>query len=694
MKIAQENKNILAVEYQKSYINMCIYLHSTNQFVLLREIYDPMDCSITKSSIYKFDINVCIFSRDMPLARYDCLVETGVEMRLVERSYFARGWSHPCLNASYIGAGKCFRAILKDSLLDWSHITQHFSGKTIGTLGKYKIVTMDLGDYLHLNYDAIKSMNLVSETRHPNPNIKGKSIGNSLFDIINYTQTFEGSKLLKNWLLFPLNKCELIKKRRNVIKYILDEKLTSKLTLHLKKCKNLNHDNFYKKDKKYYFRCIYDFLNGVCELSKVINIKMVDDQLHTIIDCIELIQQVIDFNHESIIIKESVNDVLDHLKKIYELLPSTLNTIGERIAREYNKSLSIIYFPQVGYLIEVDENDKLTNDNTIFEENYNLIMKFKLNGFIYYKNELMEDLDDKLGDIQNRIRDIEIEITNDLKRNIDMLDFDRISEYISIVDCYNSLAIAALKLELLPAELGNNSIKLKRVRNILFQEKKSEVDLEITNSVIVTGPNGSGKSSLLKLIGSLIILNQMGSYLPIESGELKVFDKMFTRISNIESISQEKSAFISDLYQLQEMFHFSTPDSLVLIDELGKGTNIVDGVALYLASLRRLKNCLVISVTHYQAFISGLIEENADNTGERCIIENLTYTLKMLDGVSYNIKDGMCHNSKGLELVNILQFPKGFYEKCIAIKDKLEKGEIVIKEDNNKWAIEKINEII
>lgn len=285
------------------------------------------------------------------------------------------------------------------------------------------------------------------------------------------------------------------------------------------------------------------------------------------------------------IFKREIDKELTRLRDIYDDLPKYLDEVAKKVASENNISISIIYFPQLGYLIETNEEMKEWDE------------KFKISDIFYYKNNFMETLDSEFGDLKNRIEDIEIDVSNLLLIEISK-SHAKLKSLITNVDCFVSLSISAEKFNLVKGEISKDR-DIELVGFSGFAEKVQN-NLYIKRNLIITGSNGSGKSTLLRNIANIVILNQMGSFLPCKYARLPIFDKIFTKFT----MKENTSSFKFDILQLSEAIKFATKHSLVLIDEFGKGSDLIDGISLLLSVIKNFCYPRVLITTHFQTFFA------------------------------------------------------------------------------------------
>ncbi|KXN65951.1 P-loop containing nucleoside triphosphate hydrolase protein [Conidiobolus coronatus NRRL 28638] len=372
------------------------------------------------------------------------------------------------------------------------------------------------------------------------------------------------------------------------------------------------------------------------------------------------IEKMIDFDSSiengKIIIKEGIDEVLDQLKSIYNQLDQILNeeainfknTSGFKLQK-----INIVYYPQLGHLICTPISEELLQNGYQIPE---LEFIFCSSEVCYYKNSRMRLLDEEYGDVYNLISDREIELYEAFKTEFKSVHSD-IKKAIDIVvelDCILSFAKAAKKYNLTrPNLINRRCIVIKNGRNLLVESFKKCIEndciWDYTNNrgqvYILKGPNASGKSVYLQLIVTIVYLCQIGSFVPAQAAQLPVIDQLFTIFTTDESMAQvtdELSTFYQDLSRGFNILEKSTQNSLVVIDEFGKGTNLSDGIgllcALIIELLNKEENCpFTILTTHFQEIKKYFNEEQLQGihwlrTEADICQKNMKYYFKIAEG--------------------------------------------------------------
>ncbi|KAJ6120499.1 DNA mismatch repair protein MutS core [Penicillium sp. IBT 18751x] len=347
-----------------------------------------------------------------------------------------------------------------------------------------------------------------------------------------------------------------------------------------------------------------------------------------------MIQEIVDIDNSEeqgrTVVKQGLDRELDKMKDRYDGLNSLLKAVAIEIAStipaELDIEVNVIYFPRLGFNIAIALNDRREPTYSGAIGDWELV--FTTETRAYFKDFRMRELDEKLGDIYGLICEKEIEIVYDLAQRVLQYENALIeaSDICGEMDSLLALTQAASFFKLTrPRMLAHHGIKIKGGRHILQEltvssyvpndtllagEREAAADNvaslsadQVPSMLVLTGPNYSGKSVYMKQVALIVYLAQIGSFVPAESAELGITDKMLTKINTQESVSQIQSTFMSDLQQISLCLKQVTGRSLVLIDEFGKGTSESDGIGLACGILEHLLNLenapKVIAATHF-----------------------------------------------------------------------------------------------
>lgn len=401
---------------------------------------------------------------------------------------------------------------------------------------------------------------------------------------------------------------------------------------------------------------ICDILNDTqCAEGLLIRHKVVEKfDKRALAEIGSMIGEIVDFvaseDARRTVVLPGVDAELDDRKQVYEGIEDMLSRVAAEIASqvpENIRELNVIFFPQIGFLVSVGHDEDAVPTPYTGPEDDPWEKMFNSESCAYYKNMHTSALDNEFGDIYSNILDMEIEIVQNLGQRV--LEFEELivttSDICGELDSLVALARGAAQYNLTrPHMTVENVLKITEGRHILQEltvpsfvpndthlrggaggdtiEGSIHGDRGATRSthpdapsmIIMTGPNYSGKSVYLKQVAIIVYMAHIGSFIPASRATIGLTDKILTRISTRESVSRTQSAFMIDLQQTCIALNLATRNSLLVIDEFGKGTESYDGAGLaagvFEHLLRRGPDCpKVLGATHFhEIFESGFLQ--------------------------------------------------------------------------------------
>ncbi len=554
--------------------------------------------------------------------------------------------------------------------------------------------------FLKLDGETIRNLELVKS-------VDG-SKKRSLLGVIDYTCTNMGSRLLKNWLLRPLFNLDEILKRQECVKELYDSfDLKRELKNSLSEIDDLE-------------RLISKIASGTVLPANLISLKnslKVLPHLRNILlqlrsqrfsemlrgfeileDIVKRIEDTISEGEEEIFgnfrIKSGFDPELDSLREISSRGKEFLLEL-ERRERERTGigNLKVKYNKVFGYYIEVTKSNL-----NLVPENY--IRKQTLVNAERFITPELKEFEEKIETAEMKIEEIEKRIFNDL-RNFVIDNSDRIlkvSKYIAEIDFYFSLAEAAVKNDYVcPEIVKENVIEIRDGRHPIlekFEENFIPNDFKIGKDctlIILTGPNMGGKSTYLRQIGLSVIMAQMGGFIPASYGKIGVVDQIFTRVGAGDNISMGKSTFMVEMLETANILNTCTPRSLVLLDEVGRGTSTFDGLSIAWAVAEYLVNkdnhrSKVLFATHYHELTR--LEKLYPN------VRNFSVSVKEVEGGILFLRKvirGPANKSYGIEVAKLAGLPGEVVERAKEILKKLEKRKIDLAKYQKKSIEEELD---
>ncbi|XP_059965057.1 mutS protein homolog 5 isoform X2 [Mesoplodon densirostris] len=487
---------------------------------------------------------------------------------------------------------------------------------SIPILGFKKFVLTHL---VSIDQDTYSVLQIFKSEPHPSVYkvASGLKEGLSLFGILNRCRCKWGEKLLRLWFTRPTQDLGELNSRLDVIQFfLLPQNLDMAQMLHrllghiknvpliLKRMK-LSHTKV--SDWQVLYKTVYSALGlrDACRsLPQSIQLfrdiaQEFSDDLHHIAS---LIGKVVDFEgslaENRFTVLPNIDPEIDEKKRRLTGLPSFLTEVARKELENLDPripSCSVIYIPLIGFLLCIPRLPSMveTNDFEIEGLDFMFLSEEKL----HYRSARTKELDALLGDLHCDIRDQETLLMYQLQCQVlaRAAVLTRVLDLASRLDVLLALASAARDYgysrpryspRLLGVRIQNGRHPLMELCARTFVPNSAECGGNKGRVKVITGPNSSGKSIYLKQVGLITFMALVGSFVPAEEAEIGAVDAIFTRIHSCESISLGLSTFMIDLNQVAKAVNNATERSLVLIDEFGKGTNTVDGLALLAAVIR------------------------------------------------------------------------------------------------------------
>lgn len=572
-----------------------------------------------------------------------------------------------------------------------------------------KINIINTKSYLKLDINARRNLELTSSLR-----LKERTY--SLLWLLDKTKTAMGSRMLKNWIENPLVDKNEINKRYDIV-----EKLETEFIL--------------KEELREYLYQVYDLerLSGRIgygntngrdllqlknSLKVLPNIKSILDNLkyektiETLDDLYELLQNSIDEDapvtiKEGGIIKSGFNLELDELK---ENRSSGKDFVIKMESEERNrtgiKNLKVGYNKIFGYYIEVSKSNI-----GLIKEEYNYIRKQTLANCERYVTPLLKEKEALILGAEEKIINLEynlfIEIKNKVQTYIKRIQ--NIAKVIAEIDVLQSFATISeennyirpiITDKRIVEIIDNRHPVVEKVLETSFVPNDILMD-EKTNILIITGPNMAGKSTYMREFAITVIMAQIGCFVPAKKCTLPIFDQIFTRIGASDDLVSGDSTFMVEMKEANEAITNATNNSLIIFDELGRGTATYDGLSLAQAIIEYIHNnikCKTLFSTHYHE-LTKLEDhfENLKNVHVSALEENGNITFL------HKIKNGSVDKSYGIHVAKLANLPKSLIKRANEILNDYESnGNIEIKnqisfdldeKDEENIALEKLKQI-
>lgn len=471
-------------------------------------------------------------------------------------------------------------------------------------------VTLSDDDNLIIDNVALSTLEIVESKTSPE---------NTLFNVINKTSTPMGARFLKNTLMRPLRNISVINKRLNIVEYFTNNQH------FLNTIKSLL-ENIYDIE-----RITGRLLSGRATPKDLIWLKLSLQNVPELSAMLKMESEIFaDYNldgHEEIydlidkaiseeapvnikeggIIKNGYNYQVDELREIKTNSKTILNEIEVRERKNTGiNQLKVGYNKVFGYYIEVSRNNASKMPD-YFERKQTLA-----NSERFITNELKE-LENKILNAEDKLADIEYTLFNDIRKYAagEAEKLRNLSKNIAEIDCLVSFSLSALKNNYKkPVITDNGALNIKNGRHpVIEYHNKGEfvpndfiLDNESNRLLIITGPNMSGKSTYLRSSALISIMAHCGSFVPAEYAEIPVMDRIFTRVGASDNLSKGESTFMVEMVETANILQNATKNSLIILDEIGRGTSTFDGISIAWAVAEHILNNIrakTLFATHY-----------------------------------------------------------------------------------------------
>lgn len=539
---------------------------------------------------------------------------------------------------------------------------------------------IESGLFLELDKECIKNLELV-ET------IRNKDRQNSLLGFMDKTKTAMGSRLLKSYLISPSKSKEEIIRRQNLTEKLINEFLIkSELTSLLFEIYDLERLTGKVACGTLNARDVLQLKNSLKVLPSINEIlKKLDlEEIETFRDLYILLDNSIKEDvpltiKEGGIIKDGFNQEIDELRSIKINGKDFISKFEEsEKERTGIKGLKIGFNKVFGYYIEVPKGQV-----HLVKEEFQYDRKQTISNCERYITPLLKEKENLILNAEDRINSLEYDvfcqIKEEIKKHISSLQ--KVSAKIAYLDVIQSFSTIAEEHNFVKPEINDEHIveiiggRHPVVESVITSEYiDNDVILDNnTNILIITGPNMSGKSTYMREMGIIAVLNQIGSFVPAKKCNLPIFDKIFTRIGASDDLVGGESTFMVEMKESANALRNATENSLVLFDELGRGTSTYDGMSLAGSIIEYISNhikCKTMFSTHYH--------ELTDLENKLPGIKNVHVSIDETDGCVtflHKVMDGCVDKSYGINVAKLADLPEEVITKANELLEMYESND-------------------
>lgn len=676
---SKKNNFLLSVHKEKEKYGLALVDVSTGEFLVsegnlekllhIVHTFDPSEIIYQRSAVLPSQLkNKNSFKLEDWAFQYNYAYE---KLTNHFKTNSLKGFGIEGLKLGIIAAGSIFAYLVEDT---HHALLQHIT--------KIQLIPQD--DYLMMDHFTLRNLEIVYPS-HPQ--------GKSLLDIIDKTSTPMGGRLLRRRLILPLKSVDEINRRLNLIEFFnKEDHLKYEIQQLLKSISDLDRligklasEKISPKEVGYLRQSL-------------INIHQIKNLLHPFAEVLawieplnnleELIHYLQNYLNEELpvniakgnVIKSGISEDLDYLRGLQSKGKNFLDEMCEReIERTGISSLKISFNGVFGYFIEVrnTHKDKVPAD---------WIRKQTLVNAERYITEELKEYEEQILGAEEKISKIEHELYRKVCENV-MIYIDAIQENSKIIgelDCgvgFSELAVSesytrpilnnsfAIELKEARHPIIENALPLgeKYIPNDLFLDKDSQ------QIIMVTGPNMAGKSAILRQTAIICLMAQIGSFVPAKHAEIGVLDKIFTRVGATDNISAGESTFMVEMNEAANILNNISDRSLILLDEIGRGTSTYDGVSIAWAIAEYLHQhptqAKTLFATHYHELNEMTVNFERIKNFHVSIQENkgnIIFMRKLLPGGS--------EHSFGIHVAKLAGMPSKVVNRANEVLKTLEKS--------------------
>lgn len=605
------------------------------------------------------------------------------------------------LNAQFGEKSNSLSLMVKKSsnaLVKYILDTQKISLTNINDIEVYSLV-----DFMTIDLSSRRNLELTE-------NLREKSKKGSLLWVLDKTETSMGSRMLRRWIEEPLVNKEKITLRLNAVEELFNDLSLNdslKEALHdiydieriLGKISNKNAN---AKDLIALKTSIGKIPNvkGIIENCTSSLLKNYHHNLDDLRDIYELLEKSIKEDpsltlKDGDLIKDGFNSEIDELRLAKTNGKDWISSLENR-EREFTgiKSLKVGFNKVFGYYIEISK----ANYSSIPEGRY--IRKQTLANAERFITPELKEIEEKLLGASEKLcsleYDIFLDIRNEVENHIDRLKTT--AKIIAELDCISNLAFVALENDFIKPEInedgetkienGRHPVVEKVIPKGEFIPNDTIINKDDNQLLIITGPNMAGKSTYMRQVAIITLMCQIGSFVPASKANISVVDKIFTRIGASDDLAGGKSTFMVEMWEVSNILKNATENSLVLLDEVGRGTSTYDGLSIawsvieYICKNKNLR-CKTLFATHYH--------ELTKLEGEIHGVRNYSVAVKEVDNniiFLRKIIEGGADQSYGIEVAKLAGIPDEVINRA---KEILEKLEMESSKDNLDLALKEVN---
>ena len=540
--------------------------------------------------------------------------------------------------------------------------------------------------YMELDIQTLRSLELVASLR------TGEKKG-SLLGVLDKTKTPMGRRMLRAWVLRPLLSSSAIIRRLNAVAELVGETVIRReLALCLRRISDIERligKIVYGSAGGRDMRALAASIGKLPELTRLLHpmksAALCDcagmdtlSDIAALIDC-TIVDEPPFSVREGGFIRPGADTEADRLRDLLENSSAALAAIEERERERVSRKLKVGYNKVFGYYLELPRSvsDDVPDD---------YLRKQTLANCERFTTQELKALETELLTARDRLCDLEYRLFTQLRESVaaHVARVQSAAAGVAMLDALCSLAETAAANNYCMPEIdisgvidirdGRHPVVESMMQDTPFVPNDTYLDCGAARTAIITGPNMAGKSTYMRQTALIVIMAQIGSFVPARSARIGIVDRVFTRIGASDDLSAGKSTFMVEMTEVADILHNATSKSLIILDEVGRGTSTYDGMAVARAVLehctdKRKIGAKTMFATHYHELTQ--LEDEIDG------VKNYNITAKKRgDDIIFlrKIVPGGADDSYGIEVAGIAQIPESVIKRAHAVLKMLEDG--------------------
>lgn len=589
--------------------------------------------------------------------------------------------------------------------------------------GQYELKMLNLNRFVHLDAAAVSALNLF-----PKPGVNMNSAAfkwHSILGVLDRCRTPQGHRLMAQWLKQPLRSYDIIKDRHDIVECLIDS-TTARSELHDMHMKRLPDILIVIKKllrKKASLQDIFRLYQVVLRMPKILRLletlensavrNIITEPMKDTLGDLKLfksmVEQILDLEaveRGEYLVKHTFDDQLKEYKEQMDDTESKMKRLLKKVADELNldagSSIKLEFVGHHGFHFRIS-----LKDETIIRKSTKFQILDAIKGGVRFTNEKLADYNADFTVSKQSYEEQQKTIVDEVVRiAIGYVEpWTMLNNHIAQLDCFLSFAVAAVSAPepyVRPKlfEEGEGRLKLIQLRHpclelqedVNFIANDAIFQKDETTMYIITGPNMGGKSTFIRSVGVAVLMAHVGAFVPCSEAEITIVDSILGRVGADDNLSKGLSTFMVEMIETAGIVRTATDKSLVIIDELGRGTSTYEGcgIAWSIAEyLVKETKCFTLFATHFHE-----ITEMAETlkTVKSChmdaIANNDNFTLL------YQVKPGVMEKSFGIQVAKLAKFPPEVVQLAQKLYEECEDHYAQLQIDNDEEGIKVLKSAI